>query len=87
MELQQGISLQINQSYVGKTLDVLVEGRDKSKGIAVGRSYRDAPEIDGMVFIEGNARVGEMVPVKITGAMAYDLTGVLAKQSVELPVV
>ena len=85
MELQQGISLQINQSYVGKTLDVLVEGRDK--GIAIGRSYRDAPEIDGMVFIEGNAAIGEIVPVRITGAMAYDLTGVPAKQALELQVV
>jgi len=74
MELQQGISLQINQSYVGKTLDVLIEGRDKE--IAIGRSYRDAPEIDGLVFVEGNAPIGEIVPVKITGAMAYDLTGV-----------
>jgi ribosomal protein S12 methylthiotransferase len=78
MELQQGISMQINQSYVGKTLKVLVEGTDK--GIAVGRSYRDAPEIDGMVFIEGDARIGEMVPVKITGAMAYDLTGTPASE-------
>lgn len=76
MELQQGISLQVNQSYVGRTLDVLVEGRDK--GIAIGRSYRDAPEIDGLVFIEGEAKMGEIVPVKITGAMAYDLTGVPA---------
>ncbi|MEW6285047.1 MAG: 30S ribosomal protein S12 methylthiotransferase RimO [Chloroflexota bacterium] len=74
MELQQGISLQVNQSYVGKTLDVLIEGRDKE--IAIGRSYRDAPEIDGLVFVEGNAPIGEIVPVKITGAMAYDLTGV-----------
>jgi ribosomal protein S12 methylthiotransferase len=84
MELQQGISLQINQSYVGKTLDVLVEGRDK--GIAIGRSYRDAPEIDGMVFIEGEAKIGDIVPVKITGAMAYDLTGVPERQGIELPV-
>lgn len=84
MELQQGISLQINQSYVGKTLDVLVEGRDK--GIAIGRSYRDAPEIDGLVLIEGEARVGDIVPVKITGAMAYDLTGVPEKQIVQLRV-
>ena len=82
MELQQGISMQINQSYVGKTLDVLVEGRDK--GIAVGRSYRDAPEIDGMVFVEGDAKIGEIVPVKITGAMAYDLTGVLAQEPIKL---
>jgi ribosomal protein S12 methylthiotransferase len=74
MELQQGISMQINQSYVGKILNVLVEGRDK--GIAIGRSYRDAPEIDGMVFIEGDAEIGDIVPARITGAMAYDLTGV-----------
>ena len=82
MELQQGISMQINQSYVGKTLDVLVEGRDK--GIAIGRSYRDAPEIDGMVFVEGDAKIGEIVPVKITGAMAYDLTGVPAQELIKL---
>jgi ribosomal protein S12 methylthiotransferase len=84
MELQQGISLQVNQSYVGKTLDVLVEGRDK--GIAIGRSYRDAPEIDGMVFIEGAAKIGEIVPIKITGAMAYDLTGVPAHELINLQV-
>src|SRR5512144_1301700 len=84
MELQQGISLQVNQSFVGKTLDVLVEGRDK--GIAIGRSYRDAPEIDGMVFIEGDAKIGDIVPVKITGAMSYDLTGVPEKKLIPLPV-
>lgn len=77
MELQQNISLQVNQSYVGKTLDVLVEGFDN--GISIGRSYRDAPEIDGMVLIEGQAKVGEIVPVRISGAMAYDLTGVLVE--------
>src|SRR5512144_751649 len=84
MELQQGISMQVNQSYVGKTLDVLVEGKDK--GITIGRSYRDAPEIDGMVFIEGEAKIGEIVPVKITGAMAYDLTGVPEMQGIPLQV-
>ena len=82
MELQQGISLQVNQSYVGKTLDVLVEGRDK--GISIGRSYRDAPEIDGLVFIEGDAKIGAIVPVKITGAMAYDLTGSPAGELIRL---
>jgi ribosomal protein S12 methylthiotransferase len=79
MELQQGISMQINQSYAGKTLDVLVEGFDN--GISVGRSYRDAPEIDGLVFIEGKLEIGQIIPVHITGAMAYDLTGVPAKKS------
>ncbi|HCB01424.1 MAG TPA: 30S ribosomal protein S12 methylthiotransferase RimO [Anaerolineae bacterium] len=77
MELQQNISLQVNQSYVGKTLDVLVEGFDN--GISIGRSYRDAPEIDGVVVIEGKAKIGEIVPVRITGAMAYDLTGTIVQ--------
>jgi len=76
MELQQGISLQINQEYVGKTLDVLVEGYND--GISVGRSYRDAPEIDGLVLVEGELPLGEIVPIRISGAMAYDLTGVPA---------
>jgi len=82
MELQQGISMQVNQSYVGKTLDVLVEGKDN--GITIGRSYRDAPEIDGMVLIEGDAKIGSIVPVRITGAMAYDLTGTLAQELIKL---
>src|SRR3990172_505775 len=73
MTLQQSISLEKNQGLVGKTLPVLVEGYDN--GISIGRSYRDAPEIDGLVLIEGEVPVGEIVPGRITGAMAYDLTG------------
>jgi ribosomal protein S12 methylthiotransferase len=76
MELQQGISLQVNQSYVGQKLDVLIEGEDN--GITIGRSYRDAPEIDGMVLVEGKTEIGSIIPVRITGAMAYDLTGIPA---------
>jgi ribosomal protein S12 methylthiotransferase len=75
MELQQSISLQINQSYVGQKLDILVEGKDN--GISIGRSYRDAPEIDGLVLAEGKAEIGSIVPVRITGAMAYDLSGTI----------
>ncbi|HEY9151890.1 MAG TPA: 30S ribosomal protein S12 methylthiotransferase RimO [Anaerolineales bacterium] len=82
MELQQSISLQINQSYVGKTLDVLIEGYDN--GISIGRSYRDAPEIDGMVLVEAKVKVGEIVPVKITGAMAYDLTANAVQQPIQI---
>jgi ribosomal protein S12 methylthiotransferase len=41
----------------------------------VGRSYRDAPEIDGLVIVKGELPVGEMVPMRITGAMEYDLVG------------
>ena len=77
MELQQAISLERNQSFVGQTLDVLIEGQ--GDGISIGRSYRDAPEIDGLVIIEDDLPVGDMVPVRINGAMTYDLTGVVEK--------
>jgi len=76
MALQQGISLEKNQALVGKRLDVLVEGT--GDGISLARSYRDAPEIDGLVIVEGEISVGSFVPVNITGAMAYDLSGVVA---------
>jgi ribosomal protein S12 methylthiotransferase len=82
MERQQAISLQINQSYVGRTLDVLIEGR--GDGISVGRSYRDAPEIDGLVLVEADAPVDRIVPVRITGAMTYDLTATLEPQPIRL---
>jgi ribosomal protein S12 methylthiotransferase len=82
MSIQQNISLQVNQSYVGKTLDVLVEGYDN--GLTIGRSYRDAPEIDGLVFAEGKAKIGQMVKVKVSGAMAYDLTGSLVQEPIKL---
>jgi len=72
MLLQQNISMLRNQGLVGKHLDVLVEGYDN--GISIGRSYRDAPEIDGLVLIEGQAPVGEIVPVRVTSALPHDLT-------------
>ena len=73
MELQQHISLEKNQQFVGKTLPVLVEGYGDN--ISIARSYRDAPEIDGLVLVPGELPLGEIVPVKIDGAMTYDLTG------------
>lgn len=76
MELQQGISLERNQSFVGQQLAVLIEGH--GDGISIGRSYRDAPEIDGLVIVEDELPIGDIVPIRITGAMVYDLTGVLA---------
>ena len=82
MERQQNISLERNQSYVGKILDVLIEGQ--GDGLSLGRSYRDAPEIDGMVIIEDEIPIGSMVPARITGAMAYDLTGALYDQLLEI---
>ncbi len=79
MALQQGISRQINDAQVGRTLDVLLEGQ--GDGLSVGRSYRDAPEIDGMVILTGELPVGSMLPVRITGAMEYDLLGESAAAS------
>jgi ribosomal protein S12 methylthiotransferase len=76
MALQQGISLQKNQTFIGKKLDVLIEGH--GDGLSMGRTYRDAPEIDGLTIVEGHVPIGEMVPVRISGAMAYDLSGTLA---------
>jgi ribosomal protein S12 methylthiotransferase len=75
MALQQSISLQKNQSMIGRTLRVLIEGQ--GDGLSLGRSYRDAPEIDGMVIVEGTALIGAMVSVRVTGAMAYDLSGTM----------
>jgi ribosomal protein S12 methylthiotransferase len=82
MELQQGISLARNQALVGKTLPVLVEGHAQAEdergrpletALSLARSYRDAPEIDGYVVVEGELPPGEIVPVRITGATTYDL--------------
>jgi ribosomal protein S12 methylthiotransferase len=69
---QEAISLQINQRFIGQTLEVLVEGQDG--GISIARSYRDAPEIDGFVIVEGSLPAGKILPVVVTGALAHDLT-------------
>jgi len=110
MELQHGISLEINQTFVGKTLPVLIEGAERARRtptercsvppltvlslapterILIGRSYRDAPEIDGVVVVEGapaGIPIGDIVPVRITGAMAYDLNGILAESPLKATV-
>jgi ribosomal protein S12 methylthiotransferase len=74
MEKQQQISLERNRAFVGRSLDVLIEG--VGQGISMGRSYRDAPEVDGLVLVKGEIPVGRMIPVRITDAMVYDLSGV-----------
>jgi ribosomal protein S12 methylthiotransferase len=81
MEVQQPISLRRNQAQVGKLLDVLIEGEGQMEGnrtpLLLGRSYRDAPEVDGLVLIPGVRGVpaGEMIQVHINSAMEYDLVG------------
>lgn len=80
MRRQQQISLAKNQRFVGATLTALIEGNDPKREISVGRTYRDAPEVDGLVIIEGTLPAGEMVPIKITGALEYDLTGIALQE-------
>jgi len=75
MTLQVGISYQKNQKLCGKVLNMLIEGVDQDNGILIGRTYRDAPEIDGLVIAEGTGEVGELLPVRITAAMQHDLFG------------
>ena len=75
MTLQAGISYQKNQKLCGKVLNMLVEGVDQENGVLIGRTYRDAPEIDGLVIAEGTGDVGELLPVRITAAMQHDLFG------------
>ncbi|MHB9037714.1 MAG: 30S ribosomal protein S12 methylthiotransferase RimO [Armatimonadota bacterium] len=79
MELQQGISFEKNHSLIGRTMQVLVEGITDEA--AFGRSYRDAPEIDGLVYIRGGeVSLGEFVDVEITEASEYDLVGSVLKK-------
>lgn len=82
MALQQRISLEKNQAFVGKNMQVLIEG--SGDGMSIGRTYRDAPEIDGMVILEHQAPVGEMIPARITGAMPYDLSAMPLREKVTI---
>jgi ribosomal protein S12 methylthiotransferase len=73
MALQQKISLAKNQQCIGREMRVLVEGF--GEGMTIARSYRDAPEVDGVVLIQKELPLGEFARVKITRAMEYDLIG------------
>ena len=75
MALQQPISLKKNQAEVGKVVNVLIEQENPETGELVGRSARFSPEVDGLVYVEGQARLGSIVPVRITDAEPYDLYG------------
>ncbi len=73
MEKQQAISLACNEAFVGRDLKVLIEGA--GEGLSIGRSYRDAPQVDGLVLVKSEIAAGEMIDVRITGATIYDLDG------------
>jgi ribosomal protein S12 methylthiotransferase len=75
MEIQQPISAKKNQAYIGQVVDVLIEQENPDTGDLIGRSLRFAPEVDGVVYVRGEANLGGIVPVKITAADVYDLYG------------
>ncbi len=77
MEVQQNISREKHRAFVGKTLEVVVEGlSDETDLLLQGRMSQQAPDIDGVVLInDGQAKVGQFVQVKITDSMEYDLIG------------
>ena len=80
--LQQKVSLQKNRGFIGKTIDVLLESEEPNG--MVGRGERDAPDVDGNVFVKMTPRerrhhqVGEFVRVRVSGCTEYDLSGKLA---------
>lgn len=80
MQLQQRIALSRNQRWIGRDIQVLVEGNgtaDDGAPLIVGRSFRDAPEVDGQVFAWGTAAPGQLVTVQVTRSLEYDLWGKL----------
>mgnify|MGYP000661227325 FL=1 len=79
MELQQEISLEKGESRVGQVLTVMIEGKVADENAYVGRTYRDAPNVDGLIFINTDVELisGDFAKVKVTGALDYDLIGEL----------
>ena len=77
MELQQEIAYEKAENMIGQKLMVMIEGKVADENAYVGRSYKDAPNVDGYVFVntEQELMTGAFVPVKITGSYEYDLIG------------
>ncbi|HEY9761054.1 MAG TPA: 30S ribosomal protein S12 methylthiotransferase RimO [Trichocoleus sp.] len=75
MMTQQPISLRRNQAQIGRVVEVLIEQENPTTGECVGRSARFAPDVDGLVYVKGQAPLGQIVPVQIDAADTYDLFG------------
>lgn len=81
MELQQEVSIDKSAAMVGRIIDVMIEGKITDDDAYVGRSYKDAPNVDGYVFVNTDAQLmsGDIVKVEVTGAMEYDLIAKLVE--------
>ena len=77
MELQQEIAFEKNEAMAGRTLYVMIEGKVADEHAYVGRTYMDAPGVDGLIFVQTMEELmtGDFVPVRVTGALEYDLIG------------
>ena len=77
MELQQEIAIDKGQDRIGKTYLVMIEGKVSNENAYVGRTYMDAPNVDGYIFVNTDEELmsGDFVYVKVTGAQEYDLIG------------
>ncbi len=84
MEVQQPISLRRNRAEIGNVVDVLIEQENPETGELIGRSARFSPDVDGLVYVQGEARLGAMVSVAITDADIYDLYGHVADAKTQL---
>ena len=81
MELQQEIAFDKADAMIGQHLYVMVEGKVADENAYVGRTYKDAPNVDGFIFIQTDEELmtGDYVPVKVTGSYEYDLIGEIDK--------
>lgn len=83
MSLQAEISEEIQQEREGRTLEVLIEGKDEEDpNLAVGRSYAEAPDIDGKIYVEeaGGLKAGDFVKVRISQGFTYEAVGQIVKE-------
>lgn len=85
MELQQGIAFDISESCVGRIMDVLIEGKLPEEDIYIGRTYKDAPDVDGYIFVSAQEELmsGDIVPVQVTASNEYDLIGEVLYESAQ----
>lgn len=85
MELQQDIAFEHCEKMVGRILTVMIEGKVADESAYVGRTYMDAPNVDGLIFVNGEMELmsGDFVKVKVTGAAEYDLIGEVYHESAQ----
>ena len=85
MELQQEIAFEACEAMVGRELEVLIEGKVADENAYVGRTYMDAPGVDGMIFVNTGLELmtGDFVRVRVTGALEYDLIGEVCDESAQ----